>query len=277
LKKSQRLEDESVLDQADAGRAERKQHEEAAKMKKLLFAFVILTLCLPAAFAARVGTVTGDRVPVWAGHDTKSEILGEVNSGVVFEILDTYQSEGEPYPWYQGAWIGEVHEGWIYGQFVSEEESEEKKYANMWTHRVQFDNLTNATISLAIACEAADGGDNGKPGAIGWYNIEPGTTANVIFSVNDEAIGPGRPARCRYYAKSGNTVWGGAEGQNLGYMIHPTKDFWCAYGDQGIYGEAGGEKYDLGKGQREPKGCEYVPFKDLPKDEGFYVGVVKFE
>ena len=99
----------------------------------------------------------------------------------------------------------------------------------------------------------------------------------MTFQVKSEAIGPGRPVRCRYYAKSGNTVWGGVEGQDLVYMIHPTKDFWCAHGDQGLYGEAGGEEYDYGKGQMEPKGCEYVPFTALPQDGGFFVGKVTFD
>lgn len=239
-------------------------------MKKLLFAFVILTLCLPAASATESTTVTGDRVPVWAEHDEKSAMLGEVNSGDVFDILDIYQSVDGPSPWYKGRTESGVV-GWIYGQDLSIEGPDVK----MWSHTVAFTNNTKAAISLAIAIDGD--GDNGRPGAKGWYHIEPGDTIGVTFRVKDEAIGPGRPAMCRYYAKSGNKVWSGAEGQDLGYVIHPTKDFWCAHGDQGLYGEAGGEKYDYGKGQSEPEGSEYVPFKALPKDEGFYVGKVTFD
>ena len=60
-------------------------------------------------------------------------------------------------------------------------------------------------------------------------------------------------------------------------MIHPTKDFWCARNDQGLYGEAGGKKYDYAKNQLAPEGCEYVGFKELPKDGAFFVGKVFFK
>ncbi|MDR1580174.1 MAG: SH3 domain-containing protein [Synergistaceae bacterium] len=246
-------------------------------MKKLLFVLMILALCVPAALAEyppRIGTVTeggGDWLSVRAGHDTESEILGEVHSGFRFSIRDTYQSKGEPYPWYKVTFSPMQKEGWIYGQFVKELD----KYEANWYFTAAFTNNTSETVMLAIASEA-DGGD-GRPGAHGWYSIEAGDTIGVDFFVDNEAIGPNHPAMCRYYAKSGNRVWGGDEDRDMSYVIHPTKDFWCVRGDEGLYGEAGGEKYDLGKGQREPEGCESVPFKDLPKDEGFYIGKVTFE
>jgi hypothetical protein len=71
--------------------------------------------------------------------------------------------------------------------------------------------------------------------------------------------------RCRYY-----------EPMDSGYEIHQAEDFWCVRGKQGNYGEAGGGKYDYSKGQPALEGCEYVPFKNLPRDGDVFVSAVHF-
>jgi uncharacterized protein YraI len=238
----------------------------------LILAALSILMAATAAFAATVATVTGDRVRIRAKPSTKSAILAEVNKGFSFEVIDTYLSDSEQYPWCKGVMNigGARSEGWVYGQFLSVKADPNE---SLRSHLVSFTNMTEETILLATASE----GDDGWPGAKGWQTIEAGDSLVVTFQVRNAAIGQGRPPKYSYYAKSESNVWRGDEGADSGYVIHQTEDFWCVRGKQGIYGEAGGEKYDYGKNQPAPEDSDYVLFKDLPKDGDVFVSSVTLD
>ena len=118
-----------------------------------------------------------------------------------------------------------------------------------------FVNKNNFTVQVALA-------DEDTLVAKGWFNVKGGETRTINFSVINEGT------EVTYYARGSGYDWKMSEDDfeaHRKFYVHPTKSFVCAYGDQGIYGEMGGEKYDLAKRNRVPQGAMYVPFKSLGK------------
>lgn len=104
-------------------------------MKMKIFAFIFLLIFCGTAYAENfpdLGECTGNNVRLREEPDTESEIVGKVNKGDVFVMLDAKKINGKK--WYLIDHPTKKGSSWIFGKYV-------KKF-----HEVHYSKLTPTHI-----------------------------------------------------------------------------------------------------------------------------------